>query len=52
LVADVDRAAATALAHGGTVTVSPHELLRFRNAVIADPHGAQLSLTQLVVPTG
>jgi uncharacterized protein len=50
LVADVDQAVATAVEHGGTVTVSPHELPRFRNAVIADPHGAPLSLSQLVAP--
>jgi predicted enzyme related to lactoylglutathione lyase len=50
LVANVDQAAATTVEHGGTVTVSPHELPRFRNAVIADPHGARLSLSQLVVP--
>jgi predicted enzyme related to lactoylglutathione lyase len=50
LVADVDQAAATTVEHGGTVTVAPHELPRFRNAVIADPHGARLSLSQLVVP--
>jgi uncharacterized protein len=50
LVADVDQAAATTVEHGGTITVSPHELPRFRNAVIADPHGARLSLSQLVVP--
>jgi hypothetical protein len=51
LVADVDQAAATTVEHGGTVTgtvtVSPHELPRFRSAVIADPHGARLSLSQL-----
>jgi len=50
LVADVDQAAATTVEHGGIVTVSPHELPRFRNAVIADPAGARLSLSQLVVP--
>ena len=50
LVADVDQAAATTVQHGGVVTVSPHELPRFRNAVIADPHGARLSLSQLVLP--
>jgi uncharacterized protein len=50
LVADVDQAAETTVEHGGTVTVSPHELPRFRNAVIADPHGARLSLSQLVDP--
>jgi predicted enzyme related to lactoylglutathione lyase len=50
LVAEVDQAAATTVEHGGTVTVSPHELPRFRNAVIADPDGARLSLNQLVVP--
>jgi predicted enzyme related to lactoylglutathione lyase len=52
LVADVDQAAATTVEHGGTVTVSPHELPRFRNAVISDPHGAQLSLSQLNRPGG
>jgi predicted enzyme related to lactoylglutathione lyase len=49
LVADVDQAAATTVEHGGTVTVSPHEIPRFRNVVIADPRGAQLSLSQLLV---
>jgi predicted enzyme related to lactoylglutathione lyase len=49
LVDDVDHAAAAAVEHGGTVIVSPRELPRFRNAVIADPHGARLSLSQLVV---
>jgi predicted enzyme related to lactoylglutathione lyase len=49
LVADVDQAAATAVEHGGTVTVSPHELPRFRSTVIADPAGARLSLSQLPV---
>jgi predicted enzyme related to lactoylglutathione lyase len=52
LVADVDQAAATTVEHGGTVMVSPHELPRFRNAVIADPHGARLSLSQLTRPAG
>jgi hypothetical protein len=37
LVADVDQAAATTVEHAGTITVSPHGLPRFRNAVIADP---------------
>jgi len=50
LVADVDQAAAATVEHGGIVTVSPHELPRFRNAVIADPAGARLSLSPLVVP--
>jgi uncharacterized protein len=50
LVADVDHAAAATVEHGGTVAVSPHELRRFRNAVIADPHDARLSLSQLAVP--
>jgi predicted enzyme related to lactoylglutathione lyase len=50
LVADVDQAAATTVEHGGVVMVSPHELPRFRNAVIADPHGARLSLSQLEQP--
>jgi predicted enzyme related to lactoylglutathione lyase len=50
LVADVDQASATTVEHGGTVTVSPHALPRFRTAVIADPHGARRSLSQLLVP--
>jgi predicted enzyme related to lactoylglutathione lyase len=50
LVADVDQAAANTVEHGGTVTVSPHDLPRFRSAVIADPNGAPLSLNQLVAP--
>jgi predicted enzyme related to lactoylglutathione lyase len=52
LVADVDQAAATTVEHGGTVLVAPHELPRFRNAVIADSHGARLSVSQLVPPLG
>jgi predicted enzyme related to lactoylglutathione lyase len=52
LVADVDQAAAATIEHGGTVRVPPHELPRFRNAVIADPHGARLSLSQLSRPFG
>ena len=50
LVADVDQATATTVEHRGTVPVSPHELPRFRNAVIADPHDARLSLSQLMIP--
>jgi uncharacterized protein len=53
LVVDVDQAAAITVEHGGAVTVSPHELPRFRNAVITDPYGARLSLSQLEQsPTG
>jgi predicted enzyme related to lactoylglutathione lyase len=49
-VADVDQATASTVEHGGTVTVPSHEVPRFRNAVISDPHGARLSLGQLLVP--
>jgi hypothetical protein len=37
LVADVDQASATTIEHGGTVTVSLHELPRFRNASSPTP---------------
>jgi predicted enzyme related to lactoylglutathione lyase len=33
---------------GGAVAVAPHEIPGFRNAVIADPQGAVLSVSQLL----
>src|SRR5581483_7617380 len=50
-IADADAAARTAAAHGGSVLAPPHDAVPFRRAVIADPAGAQLSLSQLVPVT-
>jgi predicted enzyme related to lactoylglutathione lyase len=47
-IADTDAAAATAVANGGTVLAAPHDAPPFRRAVIADPAGAELSVSQLV----
>jgi predicted enzyme related to lactoylglutathione lyase len=47
-VADADRAAATAADLGGSVVVAPRDIPGFRNAVLADPQGAVLSVSQLV----
>ncbi len=49
-VADAHRVAATAAELGGAVQVEPREIPGFRNAVIADPQGAVLSVSQLLVP--
>ena len=49
-VDDADATAARASELGGTVHVGPHEIPGFRNAVIADPEGAVLSISQLLVP--
>jgi predicted enzyme related to lactoylglutathione lyase len=49
-VEDADATAAKASELGGTVLVAPHEIPGFRNAVIADPQGAVLSVSQLMVP--
>jgi predicted enzyme related to lactoylglutathione lyase len=49
-VEDADATAKGALELGGTVHVAPHEIPGFRNAVIADPQGAVLSISQLLVP--
>ena len=46
-VRSADDAAATARERGGAVIVEPRETPGFRTAVIADPHGAVLSVSQL-----
>ena len=47
-VADVDAASATVTERGGQVVVSPYDVPNtgLRQAVVTDPHGATLSLTQ------
>jgi uncharacterized protein len=47
-VADADATAARAARLGGTVVVEPHDVPGFRNAVVADPQGAVLSVSQLM----
>jgi predicted enzyme related to lactoylglutathione lyase len=47
-VADADATAALAASLGGRVVVEPHAIPGFRNAVIADPQGAVLSVSQLL----
>jgi predicted enzyme related to lactoylglutathione lyase len=47
-VTDAKRTAATAAELGGTIQVEPHEIPGFRNAVIADPQGAVMSISQLL----
>jgi predicted enzyme related to lactoylglutathione lyase len=49
-VHDADATAATAAQLGGTVLVGPRDVPGFRNAVIADPQGASLSISQLLLP--
>jgi uncharacterized protein len=49
-VEDTDATAERAIGMGGTVQVAPHEVPGFRNAVIADPQGAVLSISQLLAP--
>jgi predicted enzyme related to lactoylglutathione lyase len=52
-VASADETAARAADLGGRVLVAPHEIPGFRNAVIADPQGAVLSVSQLLMaPVG
>ena len=41
-----DEVAETATARGGAVIVPPHDTPGFRNAVLADPHGAAFSVSQ------
>lgn len=48
-VADADAAAARTVELGGTVLVPPADALVGRNTVIADPGGAVLSLSQVLV---
>jgi predicted enzyme related to lactoylglutathione lyase len=47
-VRSADDAAARASARGGAVIVAPHQTPGFRNAVLADPHGAVFSVTQVL----
>lgn len=47
---DADAAADRAARLGGKVIVPPHDSPGFRSAVIADPQGAVLSISQLVLP--
>jgi uncharacterized protein len=47
-IADAEAAAARAAEQGGTVIVAPHEMGGFRSAVLADPHGAVFSVSQLL----
>jgi predicted enzyme related to lactoylglutathione lyase len=47
---DADAAADTAAKLGGKVIVPPHDAPGFRSAVIADPRGAVLSISQLLRP--
>jgi uncharacterized protein len=49
-VDDADRIAEQAAGLGGSVIVPPHDIPRFRNAVLADPQGAAFSVSQLVIP--
>ena len=49
-VSDADGAAATARELGGSVLVEPREAPGFRNAVIADPAGAAVSVSQRLAP--
>ena len=48
-VADADAAAATALARGGRVLEAVHDAPPFREARLADPEGAEFTVSQLVV---
>jgi uncharacterized protein len=47
-VEDADATAARAVRLGGTVVVEPHDVPGFRNAVVADPQGAVLSVSRLM----
>jgi uncharacterized protein len=51
-VDDADRVAARTAALGGRVLAGPHDIPGFRNTVIADPHGAVLSVSQRLAPAG
>jgi predicted enzyme related to lactoylglutathione lyase len=48
-VSDADGVAARAAELGGAVLEAPHDIPGFRQAVIADPEGAALSVSQLVM---
>jgi hypothetical protein len=47
---DADAAAQTAPGLGGTVIAPPHEMAGFRRTILADPHGAVFSASQLLSP--
>jgi predicted enzyme related to lactoylglutathione lyase len=53
-IADVDAAVAAVPELGGTVIAPPYDIpdAQLRQAVVADPDGATLSVTQLVLPPG
>ena len=48
-VADAEAAAATAQARGGKVLEAVHDAPPFRQARLADPEGAEFSVSQLAV---
>jgi predicted enzyme related to lactoylglutathione lyase len=48
-VDDAEATANRAAALGGNIVVAPHDVPGFRHAVIADPQGAVLSISQLVL---
>lgn len=48
-VADADAVAAAASEHGGMVIAPPHDRPGFRSTMVADPNGAVLSASQLVI---
>jgi uncharacterized protein len=47
---DADAAAHRAPDLGGTVVAAPHEMAGFRRTILADPHGAVFSASQLLAP--
>jgi predicted enzyme related to lactoylglutathione lyase len=49
-VSDTDSVSARAWELGGTVVTPPADNAGFRSSVIADPHGAVFSVSQLLVP--
>jgi uncharacterized protein len=49
-VHDADATAERAARLGGSVVVAPHDVPGFRNAIVAEPYGAPLSVSQLVIP--
>jgi predicted enzyme related to lactoylglutathione lyase len=48
-VSDTDATAATADELGGRVLAAPFDAPGFRRAVLADPEGAEFSVSQLVL---
>jgi predicted enzyme related to lactoylglutathione lyase len=48
-VRDADAAASAASATGGSVVADPHDIPMFRTAVLADPHGAEFSVSALML---